>query len=888
MGFDPGPGESGGDDLRGAAARDGEPDATPGGCTLCDLPVGDDPVTASDVDGAFCCRGCLSVARRLETVDAAGRGNATDDPAGGTAGETDGPADAADVLDAGPSTSSVDGEDAFLAVDGMHCATCETFLEANAVDREGVRAADASYAADLVRVVYDPETVAPGELPDAVGGLGYDARPVEDAGDADPGGTEEETVGRLLVGGFFGMLVMLWYVLFLYPTYLGVGPDAVFIDLNGVAGRYLLGNVWVMSTIVLAYTGYPILRGAYVSLRAREPNMDLLVALAASTAYAYSTLALALGHTELYFDVTVVVVLAVSVGGYYERRIKNRATGRLADLATERVETARRRTPGGTETVDLSAVEAGDELVVRAGERVPLDGEVIEGTGAVDEALVTGESLPVRKEAGDEVVGGAELREGALVVAVDDAERNTLDRITRRLWAVQSGRRGAQRLADRIAVVFVPLVFALAVLTTGAHLMLGATPTGALLTGLAVLVVSCPCALGLATPLSVAAGVRAALERGIVVTDASLFERATEADVVGFDKTGTLTTGDLELVDSPDADLLADAAALEQLADHPLAPAVVEAAPGGSGGTGVGPAVGEAATDGGVADDAALDEELSDGAAPREEPTDGAGTASGEAAAEPETAAPQADGRVSDFENHPGRGVSGTVAGREVVVGRPALFEGRGWDVPDDLRERFEAAREDAKVAALVGREGAAEGLIAAADAPRPEWERVVEALSDGRDVVVITGDDGAAARPFREHPAVDDVFAGVPPEGKGALVERLRSRGTVAMVGDGSNDAPALAAADVGIALADGTALAVEAADAVVTSGDLGAVPTVFDVTRATRRRVRENVGWAFLYNVVAVPAAAVGLLSPLVAAVAMAASSLLVVGNASRSLLE
>jgi len=829
------------------------------GCRLCDLPVGPDPVTRPDVAGEFCCQGCLSVARRLDDVD----DESATDPS-------------AKQLDTGPDAETVDGEDAFLAVEGMHCTTCESFLEARATDSEGVRAAEGSYAADLVRVVYDPETVDEATLPGAVSGAGYEARLVTDAEDAEPDRTHEETVGRLVVGGFFGMMVMLWYLLFLYPTYLGVDPARLPMDLTGPAGGYLLGNVWLMSTVVLGYTGYPILRGAYVSLRAGEPNMDLLVALAAVTAWTYSTVALAVGHTEVYFDVSVVVVFAVTVGGYYERRVKNRATGRLTDLTTDRVGTARRRGPRTTDgtaagdgdapavaEVPVEDVAAGDELVVRPGERIPLDGTVVEGSAAVDEALVTGESLPVRKEPGDEAVGGSEVTDGGLVVRVEDGEANTLDRIARHLWTVQSGRRGVQRLADRLATVFVPVVVTLAVVATVVHVALGSAPTAALLTGLAVLVVSCPCALGLATPLSVAAGVSAALERGVVVTDESLFERASEADVVAFDKTGTLTTGDLTLVERPGGELLADAAAVETFADHPLADAVVAAADGGT--------TGGVAADGGTGTEAVVDAE----GAPATDPAD-------------DDAATALDRDVTDVVQYPGRGIGATVGGRAVLVGSTDLFDERGWTVPNRLRARFERAREEAKVAALAGRDGSAERLVAAADTPRDGWEDVVAELGEDREVVVITGDEGAAADRFRDHAAVDEVFAGVPPEGKGELVARLRSRGTVAMVGDGSNDAPALAAADVGIALADGAALAAEAADAVVTTGDLSVVPTVFDVTRATRRRIRENVGWALCYNAVAVPAAALGLLNPLVAAVAMAASSLLVVGNASRSLLE
>ncbi|MFB6183974.1 MAG: heavy metal translocating P-type ATPase [Haloarculaceae archaeon] len=797
-------------------------------CTLCDLPTPDPPVTEAGVTGAYCCRGCLEVAKRLDETDA--------DP------ETAAP----DDLDTGVDVADAEGETAYLSVEGMHCATCETFVESVATDHEGVAAAEASYPADLLKVVYDDGRLDEDALASLVDGMGY--RVV----DREALRGDTETVGRLLVGGFFGMMTMLWYALFLYPAYFGVDPETLLLDVHGSAGQYLLGNIWVMATVVLGYTGYPILRGAVVSLRAGQPNMDLLVALAATTAYAYSTVAALLGHAEVYFDVAVVIVLAVSIGNYYERRVKARATGELADLTERRVETARLRTGDGHEDVPIEALSGGDEAVVRPGERVPLDGTVVEGTAAVDESLVTGESVPISKAEGDDVVGGGRVTDGALVVSVDAAETSTFDRVLNRLLDVQSSHSGVQRLADRLAAVFVPLVIAVAVLATGWHLLDGASPTSALLTGLAVLVVSCPCALGLATPLAVAAGVREALANGVVVTDGTVFETATDTDVVALDKTGTLTTGELQLVDDYDEAVLARAAAVEAFSDHPLAAAVVEAAPLTTSDV-------DATTDGD----------------PTRDPT------------------------VTDFEQYPGEGVGGTVAfaqdddestaGDDVLVGRLSLFERRDWTVSEALRERFADADGAGQVAALIGWNGRARECLTAEDTPREGWRDVLDRLADrGREVVVITGDVGPAADRFASHDAVSDVFAGVPPEAKGEVVDRLRSRGTVAMVGDGSNDAPALAAADLGIAFASGTQLAVEAADAVVTTGDLETVPWVFDLTIATRRRIRQNLGWAFVYNAVAVPLAVTGLLNPLFAAVAMAASSLLVVGNASRSLLS
>jgi Cu2+-exporting ATPase len=779
---------------------------TDGDCTLCGLPTPDPPIADDDVDGEFCCRGCLEVTRTLgdvEDVDAE---------------------DARESLGTEESVDDADGEEAFLAVEGMHCATCEVFLESRAADHEGVQAADASYSSNMVRVAYDPDRMNRDDIPDLLSGTGYRARDVEDEADDE----ETDQVTRLLIGGFFGMMVMMWYVFLLYPRYFGVDERYLLMDLAGPSGEYLMGNVWLMTTVVLVATGYPMFRGAYVSLESGHPNMDLLVALAAGTAYLYSTVSVLLGHFEVYYDISVVIVLVVTLGDYYENRIKERATGRLTELTEERVSEATRRTDDGTETVPVEAVEPGDELVVGAGERVPLDGTVVEGTAAVDESLVTGESIPVRKEPGDDLIGGAVVTDGGVIVGVDDDATSTVDRLMSLLWEIQSTKPGAQRLADKIAAVFVPLVVVVALFALGWHLLSGAALQAAILTSLAVLTVSCPCALGLATPLAISSGIREALESGIVVTDASVFERATETDVVALDKTGTLTTGAMEVVDVVgDEAALGRAAAVEQFADHPVAAAVTEYA------------------------------------APPDLP-------------------------VAEFTQHPGRGVSADVDGERVVVGRAELFAERDWSVPEHLRERYERGRANGRVAALVGWEGAARAAFVAGDRPRPGWEAVVSDLAADHRVVVLTGDGEAAAARFRDHPAVDEVFAGIPPEAKSEVVERLRAEGTVAMVGDGSNDAPALATADLGIALESGTRLAADAADVVLTTDDLAAVPTVFSLTAATKSRIRQNLGWAFLYNAVAIPLAFTGLLNPLFAAVAMAASSLLVVANSARALAD
>ncbi|ADB59366.1 heavy metal translocating P-type ATPase [Haloterrigena turkmenica DSM 5511] len=792
------------------------------GCDLCDLPLPSVPITDPDVDGTYCCRGCLEVARTLERRD-------------------DGPDEAAvrsrlDGADAagGRDLDDLDGEDAFLAVDGMHCSTCEAFLESVAEREAGVLGATASYATDTIRIVYDPDRLAADDLPEIVSGYGYTAA---DRSGADGDAGSDDGLARLLLGGFFGMMVMVWYVLFLYPTYFDLEPVVAF---GGYELAFLSANIWAFTSFILFYTGYPILRGAYVSLRAGRPNMDLLVATAALGSYGYSAVAIVLGESHLYFDVTVAVVLVVTAGTHYERAVKRRATGLLSELTERQVDEARLESG---ETVPLEAVEPGDRLLVRPGERVPLDGEVLEGSAAVDESLVTGESLPVRKTPGDELRGGTVVTDAPIVLGVGDEAESTLDRLVSLLWSIQSARPGVQRLADKLATVFVPLVVALAVSTAAVLLATGSSPSTALLIGLTVVIVSCPCALGLATPLAIAAGVQAAAKRGIVVAAETIFEDAPDVDVVVLDKTGTLTTGKMavegvHVVDGTDSDeLLRRAGAVESLSEHPIAAAVVEAAP-------------VAAADG-IGDPAT-------------------GT----------------DGSAVDSFERADRGVSGVVDGDRVVVGHPDFCRERGLSVPDSLESPIEDARAAGRVPVGVGWDGRTRGVVAVGDSEREELDAALESLSSGREIVVLTGDEGPAAERFRAVDGVDEVFAGVPPEAKAETVDRLRRRGTVAMVGDGSNDAPALAAADVGIAMGGGTQLATDAADAVIVGDDLEAVGETLEITASTHRRIRQNLGWAFCYNAVAIPLAVAGLLNPLFAAVAMAASSLLVVLNSSRSL--
>ncbi len=816
------------------------------GCTLCGLPTPATPISDAAVDGDFCCQGCLEVSRALDDLDPA---------------EVDAIESAIDGEGEMPDFAEIDGEHGYFAVDGMYCATCEAFLEGRANALDGVHAVQASYASDAVRVAYDPDRTDEETIADRLSGLGYSARK--------RGTDETETVeGEALVkflagGGLFGMMVMVWYVMFLYPTYFGYEP---LVDLGGYDGLYVFTQIWLMTSFVLFYTGYPILRGAYVSLRAGLPNMDLLVSIAALAAYAYSTLAMVLGRTDLYFDVSVAIILVVTAGNYYEGVIKRRAHDLLTDLTEQQVDHARRADSEATVPVD--AIDPGEAILVKPGERIPLDGFVDSGQAAVDESLLTGESVPVGKSPGDPVRGGTLVTDAPLVITVGEAAESTLDHLLELLWSIQSSRAGVQALADRLATIFVPLVIVVASLITVIMLATGSSVSTAMLVGLTVLIVSCPCALGLATPLAIAAGVRSAARNGIVVATETIFEDAPTVDIVAIDKTGTLTAGEMRVTsvvgDDPEQ-VLQYAAAVERFSEHPIATAVVDHAET----TGEGEPL-EASVDDFTRHRQGVTGVVTTG-------VDGGGREEVVAATEqtlPASGPPE------------GTDETATAHARSVAVGHPDFLHARGYDLPADLDGHVDRIRAAGSVPVVVGWDGHAHGVVAVTDTPRETWREAVASIADGRDVVVITGDEGPAADRFREVPEIDEVFAGVPPEAKAETVKRLRGRGTVAMVGDGSNDAPALASADLGIALGSGTELATDAAAAIIVSDDLERVTDVFDIPARTNRRIRQNLGWAFVYNAIAIPLAITGLLNPLLAAVAMATSSTLVVLNSARRL--
>lgn len=776
-------------------------------CQLCDLPLPTSPIRGTDIGGAYCCQGCLAVAKAIED------GAIPSDEA------TDSPPE--------PDTLDFEGESTFLTIDGMHCTTCESFLEKRAASIHGITGIVTSYATETARVYYDPETIETSEIPDALSGYGYTAKPRETG---DRGRSESDPVISFLIGGgLFGMMVMVWYALFLYPTYFGMDP---IVSPGGFEGLFVYANIWLFTSFVLFYTGWPILRGAVVSLLANAPNMDLLVAIAALSAYLYSTLAMLLGRSDLYFDVSVAIILVVTAGTYYEGIVKRRAIGELRGAATPETTTVQRI--DGRE-VSPEQIQPGDTLLVRPGERIPYDSEIIEGRGTIDLSLLTGEAAPQPVTPGDSVAGGAVVINEPVKIRVSDPLQSTQDRLLDSMWTIQSGSPGIQRLADRLATIFVPLVLAIGIGVTALSLFAGNLTSTAILLGLTVLIVACPCALGLATPLGIASGVKNGVRRGLIFVNSSVFETAPSIQTIVFDKTGTLTDGEMvvqEIIAEDPEKLIKMAADVERFSTHPIASAIVSYAKAETDWT---PAI-----------------EANGGAAVKTATTRN-------------------------------RGVSASIDNREVTVGHPALFsESQIRDDPgygNDINRMQSSGR----IPVVVGMDDEILGIISVGDSIRDGAKSALDTLAKSYDIIVLTGDEGSAALVEAE-PSVDAVFRGVPPEGKVETIRRLRADGPVAMIGDGSNDAPALAEADLGVAVAEGTALAVDAADIIIAGDELKSVVDLFSHVDGTNRRIKQNLGWAFVYNGIAIPLAITGLLNPFLAAIAMATSSILVVSNSAR----
>ena len=703
--------------------------------------------------------------------------------------------------------------DVELAVSGMTCGSCAARVEKVLNRQEGVARAAVNLANERATVAYDPGRVSVDDLVAAVGKAGYGLAPVAPApegGEADP---EDELrrmwLRRIAVAWPLGLAVFALSMLRMHE------PWARWAAL-------------VLTVPVQFWAGWPFLHQAAVRARSRQANMDTLIAMGTLAAFFFSAYRVAFthAHTDHYFDSAALIIAFLLLGRDFEARAKGRASDAIRTLLELGAKEARLVVDGEERAVPVDRVRVGDLVRVRPGEKVPVDGTVVDGESAVDESMLTGESLPVDKGPGDPVTGGTLNAHGVLTVRATAVGADTaLAQIVRLVSEAQGSKAPVQRLADRVAGIFVPAVLVLALLTLASWWFLAADATRGLVAAVSVLIIACPCALGLATPTAIMVGSGRGAALGVLIKGG-----------VVFDKTGTLTTGRMALTDVVPADgetaedVLRRAAAAEAGSEHPVGRAVVEGA---------------------------RERDVTPGAA-------------------------------SGFAARTGLGVRATIEGDVVHAGRRAFLDEAGLAVSAELDVAAEKLEAEGKTIVFVGWAGRARGVLAVADTLKPEAAEAVARLRGlGVAVAMITGDNRRTAEAIAAAAGIDaeHVLAEVLPADKAEEVRRLQGEGRlVAMVGDGVNDAPALVQADLGIALGTGTDVAIESSDITLLSADLNGVPTAIRLARRTFRTILQNLGWAFAYNVAAIPLAMAAALDPVVAGAAMAFSSVSVVGNSLR----
>ncbi|KUL35269.1 heavy metal translocating P-type ATPase [Actinoplanes awajinensis] len=745
-----------------------------------------------------------------------------------------------------------------LEIGGMTCASCASRIEKKLNRMDGVTAS-VNYATEKASVSFDAPLTA-NDLIATVEKTGYTAAvPAPEKPEISE--KSDPLKSRLLISALLSIPVIL----------LAMVPAWQF--------DYWQWLSLTLAAPVVVYGGWPFHRAAWTNLRHGAATMDTLVSLGTLAAFGWSLWALFLGTAgepgmthpfrldigrtdgagNIYLEAAAGVTTFLLAGRYFEARAKRTAGSALRALLEMGAKDVAVLRDGGEVRIPIDQLSPGDRFVVRPGEKVATDGVVEEGASAVDESMLTGESVPVEVGPGGGVVGGTVNAGGRLIVRATRVGADTqLAQMARLVEQAQAGKAGVQRLADRISGVFVPVVIGLAVATLGWWVGTGAGWTAAFTAAVAVLIIACPCALGLATPTALLVGTGRGAQLGILIKGPEALEQTRRVDTVVLDKTGTVTTGHMALAavrtaDGQDpAELLRFAAAVESASEHPIAAAIVAAASA--------PLPESAAS--GLSGSSAIPASGKSGAG-----ADGALT-------------------VGDFSSFAGFGVRGDVAGRTVLAGRPALFEREGWTVPAEVTAAVDEQEAAGRTAIVAGWDGEARGVLAVADTVKPTSRDAVAGLRRlGLTPILLTGDNERVARAVAAEVGIDEVIAGVLPAGKVAVIERLQQSGkVVAMAGDGVNDAAALAQADLGLAMGTGADVAIEASDLTLVRGDLTVAVDAIRLARRTLRIIKSNLFWAFAYNLAALPLAAAGLLNPMIAGAAMAFSSVFVVANSLR----
>jgi P-type Cu+ transporter len=728
-----------------------------------------------------------------------------------------------------------------LPISGMTCVSCAARIEKRLNSLDGVWAS-VNYATERATVRYAPDKVTPQQLVDVVGQAGYHAILPATHEHAAVLPDPAEDLRRRLIFAAIASLALLA---------LGMIPALQFDNWQWISMQ--------LATPVLVWAAWPFHKAAWANLRHGSATMDTLISIGTIAAWTWSVISmLFLGAGDpgmrhgfsllperdgpagdVYFEVVGVVVTFLLAGRWFEARAKRSAGAALRSLlALGAKEVSVLDADGEEHRVAVDQLKVNHRFIVRPGEKIATDGVVYQGVSAIDRSLLTGESMPVEVKPGDPVTGATVNVGGLLIVRATRVGADTaLAQISRLVTAAQSGKAPVQRLADRIAAIFVPIVLAIAIVTLG--FWVGAGDSGLAFTAaVAVLIIACPCALGLATPTALLVGTGRGAQLGVLIKGPEILESTRRVDTIVIDKTGTATSGAMSLQSVNVAEGVSEdqalwlVGALQNGSEHPIGRAIAAAAR--------------------VLED------------------------------------PEPAPAVQDFANSPGLGVQGTVAGRAIIAGRPALLESADpmLALPPKLERARAAAEAEGRTAIAASWDGAAQALFVVADTVKPGSCEAVRRLRElGLHTILLTGDNETTARAVGERIGVDDVIAEVLPEGKADVVRRLQSAGrVVAMVGDGVNDAPALALADLGMAIGTGTDVAIEASDLTLVNGDLRCAADALRLSRRTLRTIKVNLFWAFAYNIAALPLAAAGLLNPMIAGAAMAASSVFVVANSLR----